>query len=75
MGEIVANLSSKNAEIQSAEADGNDVVVIVAAPLANMFGYAGELRSLTQGRGTVTMEFSHYQKISSVARESELAKT
>ena len=75
MGEIVANLSSKNAEIQSAEADGNDVVVIVAAPLANMFGYAGELRSLTQGRGTFTMEFSHYQKISSVARESELAKT
>ena len=73
MGEIVANLASKNANVNSAETDGAEVVVKVTVPLANMFGYAGELRSLTQGRGTFTMEFSHYQKVAASKLESELA--
>ncbi len=73
MGEIVGNLGSKNADINSAEADGAEVVVKVTVPLVNMFGYAGELRSLTQGRGTFTMEFSHYQKVRTSMPESQLA--
>ncbi len=75
MGEIVANLASKNASINSAEADGAEVVVKVTVPLVNMFGYAGELRSLTQGRGTFTMEFSHYQKVAASTPESQLANS
>jgi elongation factor G len=73
MGEIVANLASKNANINSAETDGAEVVVKVTVSLAKMFGYAGELRSLTQGRGTFTMEFSNYQKVEASKLESELA--
>jgi elongation factor G len=71
----VANLASKNANINSAEADGAEVVVKVTVPLVNMFGYAGELRSLTQGRGTFTMEFSNYQKVAASTPESQMANS
>jgi len=75
MGEIVANVNSKRADIESAISDGSEVVVKAWVPLANMFGYAGDLRSLTQGRGTFTMEFSHYQQVGAGSAQSALAKT
>jgi elongation factor G len=75
MGEVVGNLASKKAEIRNAAVDGGQVNVSAFAPLAGLFGYAGELRSLTQGRGTFTLEFAHYAEVAVAAMSSEFATT
>ena len=75
MGEVVGNLASKKAEIRNAAVDGGQVHVNAFAPLAGLFGYAGELRSLTQGRGTFTLEFAHYAEVAVAAMSSEVATT
>jgi elongation factor G len=60
VGEVMADLSSRRAQIEGMEARGALQAVQAHAPLAEMFGYATGLRSLTQGRGTFTMEFDYY---------------
>ena len=65
MGDVIGDLNSKRGQINSME-DRNDVKVIQAeVPLAEMFGYATSLRSMTQGRGSYTMEFDHYAPVPS----------
>ena len=60
MGDVIGNISSRRGQIREMR-DRNGVKVIDAdVPLANMFGYATDLRSMTQGRASYTMEFSHY---------------
>ena len=61
MGEIIGNLAAKRGNIRKAETDGSEVLVEAEVPLAGMFGYASELRSQTQGRGTFSMEFARYE--------------
>ena len=70
MGEIIGQLNARRGEIQSTEMrPGNTQSVIAMVPLAEMFGYATDLRSGTQGRGVFTMEFDHYAQVSdNVAR-------
>lgn len=70
VGEIIGDLNSRRGRIQGIE-DRNGVKVVASlVPLADVFGYATTLRSLTQGRGTYTMQFSHYEEVpSSVAQE------
>ncbi len=64
-GEVLGNLSSRRAEIAGMEPRAGGLQVISAmVPLAEMFGYATDLRSMSQGRGTFTMEFDHYAKVS-----------
>jgi elongation factor G len=63
MGEITGNLSSKRAQIEAQEDRGNLKVIKAKVPLAEMFGYVTSLRSMTEGRGTSTMEFSHYAAV------------
>jgi elongation factor G len=61
LGDITGNLSSKRGQIEGTEERGNGVVAIDAkVPLSEMFGYTTTLRSMTEGRGNVTMEFDHY---------------
>lgn len=60
MGDVVGNLSSRRAQIQEMGERGQVKVVNAMVPLANMFGYATELRSMTQGRASYSMEFDHY---------------
>ena len=61
LGDILAQLNSRHAEITGIEPKpGNTQVVHSLVPLAEMFGYATDLRSASQGRGVFTMEFSHY---------------
>jgi len=64
VGEIIGDLNARRANIESMEvrADGFQAVRCVV-PLAKMFGYATDLRSMTQGRGTFTMEFDHYAEL------------
>ena len=75
MGEVVGNLASKKADIRDAVVDKEQVQVSAFVPLAGLFGYAGELRSLTQGRGTFTLEFAHYAEVAVASMSSEFATT
>jgi len=74
VGEITGDLASRRASIEGIEHRGGNTQVIQAvAPLAEMFGYATALRSLTQGRGVFTMEFDHYQEVEKKVSETLLA--
>lgn len=63
MGDVIGNLNSKRAKIEKMTDRGNAKVVHAKVPLAEMFGYATHLRSLTQGRANYSMEPSHYEKV------------
>jgi elongation factor G len=64
-GAIIGDLSARGGQIEGIEARGVGMQGVRAmAPLAEMFGYATDLRSMTQGRGTFTMEFDHYDEVS-----------
>ncbi|TAK11946.1 MAG: elongation factor G [Anaerolineae bacterium] len=74
LGEVVGQLSSRRGEVQGMEVrQGNAQAVRAMVPLAEMFGYATELRSGTKGRGVFTMEFDHYQRVSEA--QAELIKS
>lgn len=63
MGDVIGNLSSKRGKIDATEQRGNARIITAKVPLAEMFGYATELRGMTQGRGSFTMEPSHYEEV------------
>ncbi len=63
MGDVLGDLSARRGKIEGMEARGASQVITVKAPLAEMFGYATVLRSRTQGRGTFTMQTSHYEEV------------
>ena len=64
VGDVTGDLSARRAQIEGIEARPGGIQAIRAmVPLAEMFGYATELRSMTQGRGAFTMEFDHYQEV------------
>jgi len=70
MGDIMGDLNAKRGRIQQMSDRGNAKIVDAFVPLAEMFGYATNLRSMTQGRGTSTMEFDHYEEVpGNVAQE------
>jgi elongation factor G len=62
MGPVIADLNSRRGQLQGRESRGGTEIINVQVPLAEMFGYATEIRSRTQGRGSFTMHFSHYQQ-------------
>jgi elongation factor G len=63
-GEVMGDLNARGAEIRNVSSRAGEVQSIRAfVPLAKMFGYATGVRSLTQGRGTFTMEFDHYAEV------------
>lgn len=61
MGDINGNISSKRGQIESSEEMGGKTIVHAKVPLSEMFGYTNTLRSMTQGRASMTMEFDHYE--------------
>lgn len=73
MGDVVGNLSSRRGEIQKMTDRVGSKVIDSLVPLAHMFGYATELRSMTQGRATYTMEFDHYQAVPKNVAEEIIA--
>lgn len=62
MGEVIGDLSARNGKIESIEHKMGLQVVKAIVPLARMFGYSTDLRSATQGRGTFSMQFSHFDR-------------
>src|SRR6516164_3381614 len=70
MGDVIGNLSSRRGKVEGMEQRGNSHVIRAQVPLAEMFGYATDLRSRTQGRATYSMQFNSYQEVpESVSKE------
>ncbi len=63
MGDVIGDLNSRRGQIEGMDPRGSTQVVRAAVPLAEMFGYATDLRSMTQGRASYSMELSHYAEV------------
>jgi elongation factor G len=63
LGDVMGDLNSRRGQVEGMEPRGNAQVVRAKVPLAEMFGYATDLRSMTQGRATYSMQFAHYQAV------------
>jgi elongation factor G len=74
MGDVIGDLSSRRGKVDAMEARGGGRVVKGSAPLAEMFGYVGDLRSRTQGRANYTMQFDSYQEVPTNAAQEIVAK-
>jgi elongation factor G len=73
MGDVIGDLTARRGKVQNIERRGNVQVIKAQAPLAEMFGYATDLRSKTQGRATYTMQFSHYEEVPKGVSDSIIA--
>ena len=74
MGAVVGDLNSRRGRILSMEARGSSQVIRAGVPLGTMFGYATDLRSMTQGRATYTMQFARYEETPAAIAEEIMAK-
>jgi len=63
MGDVIGDLNSRRGQVSTSDKRGNAVVISAMAPLANMFGYINNLRSMSQGRASYSMFFDHYEKV------------
>ena len=69
-GNIIGDLTSRRGQVQGQEPRGNAIAIDCFVPLANMFGYINNLRSMSSGRANFTMQFDHYEQVpSNVAEE------
>jgi elongation factor G len=73
-GAVIGDLNSRRGQIQGQDMRGNANVVNAMVPLANMFGYVNNLRSMSQGRATFTMQFDHYAEVPRAIAEEIQAK-
>lgn len=73
-GDVMGNLNSRRGQIKESGERGMAKFIKAEVPLANMFGYVTDLRSMTQGRANSTMEFGHYDKVPSNVAEEIVAK-
>src|SRR5262245_6571602 len=62
-GSVIGDLNSRRGQVQGTDTRGNAQVITAMVPLANMFGYVNNLRSMTQGRAQYTMQFDHYEQV------------
>ena len=74
LGDIMGDITSRRGRVEGMEARGNAQVVSAQVPLSEMFGYATSLRSSTQGRGTYTMVFDHYEEVPKSISEEIIKK-
>jgi elongation factor G len=69
VGNVIGDLNSRRGQIQGQEARGVAVVINAMVPLANMFKYVDNLRSMSQGRAQYTMQFDHYEAVPTVVAQ------
>ena len=74
LGSVMGDISSRRGMIDGQEERGNAVVVQASVPLSEMFGYATDLRSFTQGRGNYTMQFDRYEQVPKSIKEEIVKK-
>ena len=74
MGDVIGDINSRRGHIQEMTTRGNANVINAMVPLANMFGYVNNLRSLSQGRANYSMQFNHYEEVPSNVAEEVKAK-
>ena len=74
LGDVMGDLNSRRGRIEKMEARGNAQVISSFVPLSEMFGYATDLRSATQGRATYSMNFSHYEPVPASIGEELMSK-
>ena len=74
MGDVVGDLNSRRGRVGQMEVRGQNQVVMAQVPLSEMFGYATDLRSRTQGRATYTMQFDSYQQTPASVQEEIVAR-
>ena len=74
MGDVIGDLNSRRGKIQGMAPRPGVQVIAAQVPLAQMFGYATDLRSRTQGRATYTMQFGHYAQVPRQVAEEIMAK-
>jgi len=73
-GSVFGDLNSRRGKIQGMDSRAGAQIITATVPLAEMFGYATDLRSMTQGRATYTMQFSHYEPVPQLISEEITAK-
>ena len=74
VGGVIGDINSRRGQIRNQEMRGNATVVRANVPLANMFGYVSQLRSMSQGRASYTMQFAHYAEVPRNVAEEVKAK-
>jgi elongation factor G len=74
MGDVIGDLNARRGKIQGMSQRGNAQVIDAEVPLATMFGYVTDLRSMTQGRATSSLHFSHYAPVPPTIQEEVVAK-
>ncbi len=73
-GSVIGDLNSRRGQIQNQEVRGTANVINAMVPLANMFGYVNQLRSMSQGRAQYSMQFDHYEPVPKAVAEDVIAK-
>ncbi len=74
MGDVIGDLNSRRGRVQGMNMRGSARVITAQVPLSEMFGYATDIRSKTQGRATYTMQFAHYEEVPKTISEQIVAK-
>jgi elongation factor G len=69
VGDVIADVNKRRGKVKNMNLNGNSSIVLSLIPLSRMFGYTGDLRSLTKGRASATPIFSHYQKVPDIIAE------
>jgi len=74
LGDVIGDLNSRRGQIQGTDQRGNAQVVTAFVPLANMFGYIGNLRGMSQGRAQFTMQYDHYEPVPPAVADEVIKK-
>ncbi|MHA1158948.1 MAG: elongation factor G, partial [Alphaproteobacteria bacterium] len=74
LGSVIGDINSRRGQIAGTDTRGNAQVVNAMVPLANMFGYVNNLRSMSQGRAQYTMQFDHYEQVPQAVAEEVQSK-
>ena len=75
MGDVIGDLNSRRGQVEGMDSRGSTQIVRAFVPLAEMFGYATDLRSMTQGRASYSMELSHYAEVPGNLAQELVAKS